>query len=69
MTISKVSGFKICDVCNWTIQENRYYQFKDQHFHIQKKCTKKIDDPIVSKGMELKHVKSHVFPEKEKGKK
>ena len=65
MSISKVSGFKVCDMCYFVIQDTRYYQFQDKHYHVQKPC---VND-LVKHGMELKTVKSHVFPEKEKGKK
>jgi hydrogenase maturation factor HypF (carbamoyltransferase family) len=60
MSISKVTGFKWCNICEMAIQDIRYHQFLDRHYHIQKACT----PDSVKHGMKLKMVKSHKFPVK-----
>ena len=62
MSISKVSGFKVCDSCNLVIQHNKYYQYKDQHFcAFSSGCLDKIIDKKVKDNLVLKQVKSHKF--------
>ena len=64
MGISKV-GFKFCNICNLVIQDIRYYEYKDQYYHIQKPCKSKIPPEYKDKII-LKTVQPHKFPIKKK---